>query len=271
MNNPEKAFRLDGKIALISGASRGLGAHVARTLAGAGASVMLTDLLDEAVEATAKSIRDAGGKAASLKHDVRDEDQWRNAVEQTVKTFGGLDVLVNNAGIEEMGLFADGSLEIFKRIQDVNVNGTFLGLKYAIAAMRPGGAAGKGGSIVNLSSLAALIGVTGLGAYSASKGAVRSLTKSAAVECAQLGYGIRVNSLHPGVVRTAMGDHLLQGFVGLGLAPDVDTAAAAMNQLHLLGMGEPDDVANAVLYLASSASRWTTGAEIVLDGGASVA
>jgi NAD(P)-dependent dehydrogenase (short-subunit alcohol dehydrogenase family) len=172
------------------------------------------------------------------------------------------------AGVEDMALFADASLETFKRIQDINVNGVFLGIKYAIRAMRPGGISGRSGAIVNLSSLAALIGVTGLGAYCASKGAVRSLTKAAAIECAQLGTGIRVNSVHPGVIKTAMGNHLLEGFVKLGLAPDVATAEGAMNQLHPLGLGEPADVANAVLYLASGAARWTTGAEIVLDGGA---
>lgn len=271
MSNPEKAFRLDGKVAFVSGAAQGLGAHIAQTLAAAGASVFLTDVQGEAVAKTAQSIVAAGGKAASAKHDVTQEAQWDAAVAQAVKTFGGLDVLINNAGVEDMAFFADGSLDGFKRIQDINVNGVFLGLKYAIRAMRPGGAAGKGGSIVNLSSLAAMLGVTGLGAYCASKGAVRSLTKAAAIECAQLGYGIRVNSVHPGVIKTAMGNHLLEGFVRLGLVPDLATAEAAMNQLHPLGMGEPQDVANAVLYLASGAARWTTGAEIVLDGGANAA
>ncbi|EIT70677.1 MULTISPECIES: SDR family NAD(P)-dependent oxidoreductase [Hydrocarboniphaga] len=268
MQSPEKIFRLDGKVAFISGAARGLGAHVARTLAAAGASVFLTDVLSAEVEQTAKSIRDAGGKAAAMVHDVTQEAQWEAAMAQVVSQFGGLDVLVNNAGVEDMAFFAEGSLESFKRIQDINVNGTFLGLKHAIRVMRPDGASGRGGAIVNLSSLAAMIGVTGLGAYCASKGAVRSLTKSAAIECAQLGYGIRVNSIHPGVIKTAMGNHLLEGFVRLGMVPDVATAEGAMLQLHPLGLGTPDDVANAVLYLASPASRWTTGAEIVLDGGA---
>lgn len=267
MAGPEQVFRLDGKVAFISGAAQGLGAHIARTLAAAGAAVFLTDVQTEAVEQTAQSIRDGGGTAASAHHDVTIEAEWEAAVAKAIATFGGLDILVNNAGIEDMGFFANGSLEVFKRIQDINVNGSFLGMKYAIGAMQPGGAAGRGGSIVNLSSLAAMIGVIGLGAYCASKGAVRSLSKAAAVECAQLGYGIRVNSIHPGVIKTAMGNHLLEGFVRLGLAPDVATAEAAMVALHPLGLGEPDDVSNAVLYLASSASRWTTGAELVLDGG----
>lgn len=267
--DPAQAFRVDGKVALISGAAQGLGAHIAKTLAAAGAAVFVTDVQSEAVEATAQAIREAGGRAASLVHDVTREEQWVAAVAQAIKTFGGLDILVNNAGVEDMALITEGSLDTFRRIQDINVNGSFLGLKHAINAMKPGGAAGKGGSIVNLSSLAALIGVTGLSAYCASKGAVRSLSKSAAIECAQLGYGIRVNSVHPGVIKTAMGNHLLEGFARLGLAPDVGAAEAAMLQLHPLGLGNPDDVANAVLYLASDASSWTTGAELALDGGAS--
>jgi len=269
--DPSRAFRVDGKVALISGAAQGLGATIARTLSAAGAAVFLTDVQGEAVENTARSIREAGGLAAAAQHDVTSESQWESVVAKAVEQLGGIDILVNNAGVEDTALFSDCSLETFKRIQDVNVTGTFLGIKHGVRAMRPQGISGRSGSIINLSSLAALIGVTGLGAYCASKGAVRSLTKAAAVECAQLGYGIRVNSIHPGVVKTAMGNHLLEGFVRLGLAPDLATAEAAMNQLHLLGMGEPADVANAVLYLASPAARWTTGAEIVLDGGASAA
>lgn len=266
--DPTSAFRLDGKVAFISGAAQGLGAHIAQTLAAAGAAVFLTDVQADAVADTAAAIRDAGGTAASMRHDVTQEAEWEGAIEKALSTFGGLDVLVNNAGVEDMALLTECSLEIFKRIQDINVNGTFLGLKYAIRAMRPGGRSGRGGAVVNLSSLAAMIGVTGLSAYCASKGAVRSMTKAAAIECAQLGTGIRVNSVHPGVIGTAMGKHLLEGFVRLGLVPDLASAEAAMQQLHPLGLGEPGDVANAVLYLASSAARWTTGAEIVLDGGA---
>jgi NAD(P)-dependent dehydrogenase (short-subunit alcohol dehydrogenase family) len=266
--DPLSAFRLDGKVALVTGAAQGLGARIAQTLAAAGASVMISDVQADAVEKTAQSIRDSGARCQSTTQDVTREADWEQAVAHTAQSLGGLDILINNAGVEDMALFADCTLETFKRIQDINVNGVFLGLKYAIRAMRPGGTVGKGGAIVNLSSLAAMIGVTGLGAYCASKGAVRSLTKSAAIECAQLGYGIRVNSIHPGVIKTAMGNHLLEGFVRLGLAPNVEAAEAAMKMLHPMGLGEPDDVANAVLYLSSGAARWTTGAEIVLDGGA---
>jgi NAD(P)-dependent dehydrogenase (short-subunit alcohol dehydrogenase family) len=134
--------------------------------------------------------------------------------------------------------------------------------------MRPGGAAGKGGSIINISSVAGLVGVTALGAYCASKGAVRLLTKSAAVECAQLRYGIRVNSIHPGVVWTQMGEDLLQHFVDLKLVPDLATAKATFETMTPMGvLGEPPDVVNAVLYLASDATKWVTGTETIMDGG----
>ena len=262
-----KAFRLDGKVALISGAARGIGAAVAEALAGAGAAVMITDVLDDVGRKTVEKIRKAGGKAEFHKHDVTVEAQWEAAVAATVKQLGGLDVLVNNAGIETAALLTQCTLEDFKRVQDVNVNGVFLGVKHAVRAMAPGGAAGKGGSIVNLSSVAGLIGTTGHISYHASKGAVRLLSKAAAVECAQLGTGIRVNSIHPAIVQTEMGTNFIKHAVDLGLAPDFATAEAAFKAGHLLGFGAPADVANAVIYLASDAARWITGTELVLDGG----
>jgi len=266
--DPLAAFRLDGKVALITGAAQGLGAEIATTLAGAGAAVFVTDIQADAIAARAATLRGAGARAAHAVHDVTQESHWESAIAAAVTELGGIDILVNNAGVEDMALLTDCALADFERIQRINVTGTFLGLKHAIRSMRPGGSSGRGGAIVNLSSLAAMLGVTGLSAYCASKGAVRSLTKAAAIECAQLGTGIRVNSVHPGVIRTAMGNHLLDGFVRLGLAPDLATAEAAMNQLHPMGMGQPSDVANAILYLVSNAARWTNGAEIVLDGGA---
>jgi NAD(P)-dependent dehydrogenase (short-subunit alcohol dehydrogenase family) len=146
----------------------------------------------------------------------------------------------------------------------------FLGIKHAIRAMRPGGSAGRGGVIVNLSSVAGLIGLTALGAYCSSKGAVRLMTKAAAAECARLGYGIRVNSIHPSIVKTEMGANVVKGFARTGLTPDEATADAYVESLHPLGYGKPEDVASAVLYLASPALRWMTGSEFVVDGGATV-
>lgn len=263
-----KLFRLDGKTALVSGAARGIGAAIAEALAQAGAAVLITDILERAGQETVERIRRAGGKAAFFQHDVTDEAQWQAAIACAEKEFGPLEVLVNNAGIETAALLSQCTLQDFSNVMNVNVNGVFLGLKHAVRAMSPGGSSGRGGSIVNMSSAAGLVGTTGHIAYHASKGAVRLLTKAAAVECAQLQTGIRVNSVHPAIVGTDMGDNFIKHLVELKLAPDTDTAAAAMKAAHPMGhFGEPSDVAAAVLYLASPASKWVTGTELVPDGG----
>lgn len=269
MNDLFERFSLVGKVALVTGGGRGLGAETAETLARAGAKVMLSDVRLEDAEATVKRIRASGGKALAISHDVTREEDWVLAVQATLEGFGGLDVLVNNAGIEKMALLTEACVEDFRLMHEVNVTGVFLGLKHAARAMRPGGAAGQGGSIINLSSVAGLIGMPALGGYCSSKGAVRLLTKAAAVEFASLGYGIRVNSIHPAIIKTEMGVNVVHGLVSNGLAPDEATADAYVESLHPLGYGQPQDVSSAVLYLASQASRWSTGSEIVLDGGAS--
>lgn len=258
----ENAFRLDGKVALISGAARGIGAAVAEALAQAGATVAVTDVLEAVGRETVARIKKNGGKAEFISHDVTVEAQWEAAIAATVKQFGQLDILVNNAGIETAALLSQCTLEDFRRVQEVNVVGVFLGLKHAVRVMK------AGASIINLSSVAGLIGTTGHISYHASKGAVRLMSKAAAVECAQLGTGIRVNSIHPAIVDTEMGTNFIKHFVDLKLAPDYDTAAAAFKAAHPIGrFGEPADVANAVVYLASDAAKWITGTELVLDGG----
>jgi 3alpha(or 20beta)-hydroxysteroid dehydrogenase len=262
MSDYNQAFRLDGKVALVSGAARGIGAAIAEALAQAGATILITDVLDKAGQETVARIRKAGGKAEFLKHDVTDEAQWEAAIAAAVKHFGCLDILVNNAGIETAALLTQCTLEDFRRVMEVNVIGVFLGLKHAVRVMKPGS------SIINMSSVAGLIGTTGHIAYHTSKGAVRLLSKAAAVECAQLGTGIRVNSVHPAIVATEMGTNFIQHAVDLKLAPDYATAEAAFKAAHPMGrFGEPADVANAVVYLASDAAKWITGTELVLDGG----
>jgi 3alpha(or 20beta)-hydroxysteroid dehydrogenase len=268
MSESNKAFRLDGKAALVTGAARGIGAAIAEALAQAGAAVLVTDVLEGVGQETVSRIRGNGGKAAFCKHDVTDEAQWQAAIARAEKEFGPLQVLVNNAGIETAALLTQCELQDFRRVIEVNVTGVFLGLKHGVRAMAPGGSSGQRGSIVNLSSVAGLIGTTGHIAYHASKGAVRVMTKAAAVECAQLGTGIRVNSVHPAIVGTEMGTNFIQHFVDLKLAPDYATAEAGFKAAHPLGaFGDTADVANAVLYLASPASKWVTGTELVLDGG----
>lgn len=262
-------IRLDGKVALVSGAARGLGAEIAEALLQAGARVMLSDVLVEQGEQTVtRLIASHGERAAFVRHDVTREADWIAAVEATVKQFGSLDILINNAGIETAALVAECELEDFQRTMAINVDGVFLGIKHALRAMRPGGASGRGGAIVNLSSVAGLAGMPSLGAYCASKGAVRLLTKAAALEAAKLGYGVRVNSVHPAIIKTDMGANVVNNLVRVGLAPDAASADAFVESLHPLGYGLPRDVASAVLYLASPASDWMTGAELVIDGGA---
>ena len=220
MTDYGKAFRLDGKTALVSGAARGIGAAIAEALAQAGASVVITDILEREGQETVEKIRRAGGEASFFKHNVTVEAQWQAAIAHAEKEFGPLEVLVNNAGIETAALLSQCTLEDFSNVMNVNVNGVFLGLKHAVRAMSPGGTSGRSGSIINMSSVAGLIGTTGHIAYHTSKGAVRLMTKAAAVECAQLGTGIRVNSVHPAIVGTDMGDnfvkHLVRSAAGAG-------------------------------------------------------
>lgn len=264
-NSALSAFRLDGKVALVTGGARGIGAAVCEALAQAGAAVLVTDVLEGPGLETVERIRAAGGTAAFLRHDVTVEAQWEAAVAHAVQQFGALHVLVNNAGIETAALIANCEIEDFRRVMDVNVTGVFLGHKHALRVMK------AGSSIVNLSSVAGIIGTTGHVAYHASKGAVRLMTKAAAVECAQLGTGIRVNSIHPGIVSTDMGTNFIKHFVDLGLAPDYATAETAIKAIHPMGFGETSDVANAVIYLASDAAKWITGSELVVDGGLTAA
>ena len=266
MNSLEK-FSLEGKVALITGARRGLGAVIAETFVGAGASVVITDIDGEDCEAQAQRLREQGGAVLSMQQDVTDESRWGEVIDKTIDEFGGYDILVNNAGIEDIGLFENTSLEIFQKTMDINATGTFLGIKHSIRAMKPGARAGNGGSIINLSSVAGMIGFTGLGAYCGAKGAVRLMTKAAAKECGDLGYGIRVNSIHPGVILTEMGSNLLKGYVRLDLTDNMETSEEMFAERHPLGLGKPENVADLALFLASPASRWTTGAEHIVDGG----
>ena len=178
--------RLSGKSGLISGGARGIGAAIAEVLAASGAAVMVTDVLEDLGKAVVERIRESGGQARFHRLDVTDESQWATAVSETIESFGGLDFVVNNAGVELIELVVDTDFEKWCRLQDVNSDGVFLGTKHAIRAMKPGGAAGKGGAIVNLSSVGGLVGSFATSAYSSSKGLVRIFTKAAAVECGNL-------------------------------------------------------------------------------------
>lgn len=253
--------KLDGRVALITGGARGLGAAAARALAGEGAKVVVSDIGDGTE--TAKAI---GG--AYVKHDVTLEADWAKAIAFTKKTFGGLDILVNNAGVFWVRPIAMTSLEAFKQMQAVNVDGVFLGLKYGIPAIAERAQKWEGGgSIVNLSSVSGLIGSANTVAYNASKGAVRLMTKGAAIECAEQQLKIRVNSVHPGIIDTPMMDGAIDE-ISKRTGKDVEAERARMAKRHPMGrIGKDTDVANAILFLASDASAFMTGSELVVDGG----
>ena len=251
--------RVQDKIAIVTGGCSGIGRATARRLAEEGAKVTITDIKQDAGQAV---IDEVGHGAIFMAHDCRDEQGWQDVVGSVVERFGGLDVLVNCAGILGTGPTPDPmetTLEEWRAIQSVNMEGTFLGCKAAVRAMA---AKGGGGSIVNLSSVAGLIG-TPLWAYGASKGGVRLLTKSVALYCGRKGYKVRCNSIHPGLIDTPMGDQVLNW-----LYDDPAKGLADRERLVPLGeVGKPEDVANAALYLASDESRYVTGAELVVDGG----
>jgi 3alpha(or 20beta)-hydroxysteroid dehydrogenase len=261
-------YDLTGRKALVTGGARGLGAGMAEALARAGAAVVIGDIREDLGEATADAIKKSGAEAAFRPLDVTDEGSWELAVEGTIAELGGLDILVNNAGIEITGLVVDLDADDIRRMFEVNVLGTALGIKHAFRAMRPGGPAGRGGAIVNISSVAATIAFPGIAVYSATKSAIDRLTKVAAMESGKLGYAVRVNCIYPGLVPTEMGNQLAQDVVTLGLFPSVPEAVGAVVGLTPQGrLGEVADMADAVVFLASDAARFITGAGLPVDGG----
>jgi len=259
---------LDGKVAIVTGAATGIGAACAKELALAGASVMISDTDLGGCEKVSKELNAKGYTTSFSKQDVSSEDDWQRVTSETVDKYGSFDVLVNNAGIYTGGLLENNTLEAVRRVHQINVDSVFLGMKYAVAMMQPGGKSGNGGSIINLSSVAGIIGVPGHSAYGSTKGAVRSYSKHAAVELARLGHGIRVNSIHPGLIDTQMGSKVFDDFVDIGLAPDLDEAKQAVLQMiPMAKFGQAQDVANMVRFLASEEASYCTGAEFVIDGG----
>lgn len=262
---------LSGKVAVVTGAAGGIGAAIACAFAKAGVKVVLGDIQVDKGQEVSKRINEDGGSSVFVTHDTTDEVAWTNIIDIALDTFGGLDILVNNAAIEQACFIENIETADIEKLMKVNVTGVLIGHKHAVRAMKPGGRAGKGGSIVNISSVAGLIGTPGLGVYSASKGAIRLLTKAAAVEFGRLGYGIRVNSIHPGFVDTDMGVKLLDDFTSLGMFKDRTDAYIQMKAAHPLGItGLPSDIANAALFLASDMSRWMSGSELVADGAMTV-
>ena len=253
--------RVAGKVAIVTGAASnpGLGYTTALTLAREGARLLVTDIDEAGAEACAAAIRDAGGEAHAARQDVTSEADWEATLELATSRFGRLDVLVNNAGIAILKPLADLTLADWNRQIEVNMTSVFLGCKYAMATLGAGG----GGSIVNLSSVAGLIGIPTCTAYGAAKGGVRLMTKTVALEGAPL--GVRCNSVHPGMIWTNMQAQA----AGNPAAASQDAATVPVDpQLIPLGrMGTAEDIANCVLYLASDESSYVTGAEFTVDAG----
>jgi 3alpha(or 20beta)-hydroxysteroid dehydrogenase len=260
---------LHGRKALVTGGARGLGQGMAEALARAGASVMIGDLLDEEGTEAAALIGKTGATAGFTHLDVTDEGSWEQAVAATVAELGGFDVLINNAGLEISSLVVDLDPAGLRRMLEVNVVGTALGMKHGLRAMRPGGAAGTGGAIVNIASVAATIAFPGIAGYSGTKSAVDRMTRIAAAESGKLGYGVRVNCVYPGLVPTTpMGMGLAEQAVAMGLFPSIEACAETVIALTPSGrLGEIPDMADAVVFLASDAARFVNGTGLAVDGG----
>jgi len=256
------------KVALVTGAAKGIGAACAATLARHGARVVVADIAEPEGKQVVDGIVANGGDAEFRALDVTDETQWRETVAWVVDRHGGLDVLVNNAGIAVVRSLLETTLAEWQRVHAVNLDSVFLGTRQAVEVMRPGGASGRGGSIINLSSVGGLIGAEGLSAYCSTKGAVRLFSKSVAVECGRAGYGIRVNTVHPGNTDTPMFRQELEDMRDKGMVGSLDEAMQFYMDMQVLpDIGQPQDIAAMLLFLASDAARFITGAEFVVDGG----
>lgn len=252
-------MRLQNKVALVTGGGAGIGEATARRFAEEGAVVIITDINIQAAEAVAQQINAGGGKAQARLQDVTDEALWESVVQDIVSSHGSLDVLVNNAGIALIGSVEDGTLDDWRTTQAVNGESVFMGTRAAIAVMKE-----RGGSIINISSIEGMVGEAGVAAYNYSKGGVRIFTKSAALHCAKEGYPIRINSVHPGFILTAMVE---EGIGSMPEAVQLEMSERLEREIPLRTMGEPLDIANGCLFLACEESKYMTGSELVIDGG----
>jgi NAD(P)-dependent dehydrogenase (short-subunit alcohol dehydrogenase family) len=259
--------QVDGKVALVTGGASGIGAACAETLAREGAGVVVSDIDDAGGNALVARVGSAGGRAVYLPHDVTSEESWRTVIGDIERRHGRLDILVSNAGIGIMRTsIVEMSLADWRRQTAVNLDGVFLSVKYCLPLMRKSG----GGSIVMTSSIAGLRGSATLAGYCATKGGVRLFAKAIAMECASRGDNIRVNSVHPGIIDTPIWGKIrpdLAAAAGGRNAPAIDIEEYGRRGAPLGRVGKPQDIANGVLFLASDASSYITGSELVIDGG----
>jgi 3alpha(or 20beta)-hydroxysteroid dehydrogenase len=251
-------MKLRGRVAIVTGAARGLGEAAARALCNEGAAVILTDVL-ELGEETAQRLTTEGHRAVFIQHDVRSTHEWHKVVEKTLETLGDVNILVNNAGVTYNASFEDVSLDQYKKIMDVNLFGAFLGMKAVLPSMKRTG----NGSIINIASTTTDLIRAIAPCYGSSKAALANLTKSAAVHCAEQGYGIRINSIHPGAHATPM-------LIGPGGAREGLPADAAIAGVPMKRMGKPVEVGAVVAFLASDDASYMTGSEVFVDGGMTI-
>ena len=252
--------KMQNKVALVTGGAEGIGATVGRMIVAEGGSVMLCDVQIDKARALADEL---GENAEAFELDVRNLDQWHEAVKATVERFGKLTVLCNIAGISEPGNVVDGTLDTWERTIDINLNGPFYGMRAALPAMEK---SGEPGAIVNIGSMIAIRAAAFVAAYSASKAGLLGLTRSVALDCAERGVPIRANMVHPGAIRTPMYERYK--FSGADEPENIERDFAATHPMNRIG--EPEEVARAVLWLASDESSFTTGCDITVDGGGSI-
>jgi len=253
-------MRLQNKVALVTGGGSGIGAAICQRFSEEGAAVVVTDINAEAAKEVAAALANNGGKALALAQDVSDEARWQSVITEALEAFNGLDTLVNNAGIVIPGSVEDASLDDWQKTLSINLDAVFLGTREAIKVMKD-----PGGSIINISSIEGIVGDSMGAAYNASKGGVRIFTKSAALHCAESGYKIRVNSIHPGFIMTPLVAHAFDSLEDAEVAEQFRTRI--LQSIPMGEMGEPVDIANGAVFLASDESRYMTGSELVMDGG----
>ena len=254
--------RLTNRVALVSGGASGIGKASAVRLAEEGAKVVVADIDAELGQQTVGAIQDNSGTATFIRLDVTNESQWQECVAATVDVYGGLNILVNNAGIAVGGSILTMTLEDWQRQQAINLDGVFLGVKYAIPAMIESG----NGSVINISSVAGIKGSANLAAYNATKGGVRLFTKGVARECSANRWPVRVNSVHPGVIETPIWDKMNPELLEAGMNT-MDLESMAEQVVPTGQLGKPLDIANGVVFLASDESSYMTGTELIIDGG----
>lgn len=254
--------RLAGRVALVSGGASGIGKASAMRLAEEGAKVVVADIDAELGQQTVSAIQENAGTATFMQLDVTSESQWQECVAATVDVYGGLNILVNNAGIAVGGSILTMTLEDWQRQQAINLDGVFLGVKYAIPAMIESG----NGSVINISSVAGIKGSANLAAYNATKGGVRLFTKGVARECSASRWPVRVNSVHPGVIETPIWDKMNPELLDTGMNT-MDLESMAEQVVPTGQLGKPLDIANGVVFLASDESSYMTGTELIIDGG----